>query len=103
MASEAVFISVVPHVRFEPGHIVMTCGVAELVQQGRLNPNIYLRRHLGGDWGGLDDSDRRWNDAALQSGEGRLFSAYRIDPNLEVWVITECDHSFTTLLLPSEY
>ena len=46
----------------------MTCGVDELVQQGQLKIlALYLRRHLGGDWGDLDDSDRRQNDAALKS------------------------------------
>ena len=103
MAPEAVFISLVPNVRFDPGQVVMTHGVSALVQQGRLNPNVYLRRHLGGDWGDLDDSDRRQNDAALKSGEDRLFSSYEVGPSLKVWVITEWDRSVTTLLLPSEY
>jgi hypothetical protein len=103
MAPEAVFLSLVPNVRFDPGQIVMTHGVSELVQQGRLNPNVYLRRHLGGDWGDLDDCDRRQNDAALKSGEDRLFSSYEVGPSLKVWVITEWDRSVTTVLLPSEY
>lgn len=103
MATEAVFIGVAPYVRFDPGQIVMTRGVSDLVQQGRLNPSACLRRHLGGDWGDLDDSDRRQNDAALKSGEARLFSSYEVGPNLKVWVITEWDRSVTTLLLPIEY
>lgn len=103
MATEAVFISLAPNVRFAPGDIVMTTGVAELVQQGRLNPTPYLRRHLGGDWGDLEEDDRHQNDATLASGEDRLFSSYQIDRDLKLWVITEWDRSVTTLLLPSEY
>ncbi|WP_175687259.1 hypothetical protein [Burkholderia multivorans] len=103
MASEALFIGLVPNLCFSPGQVVMTCGVDELVQQGRLNPTSYLRRHLGGDWGDLDDSDRRQNDAALKSGEDRLFSSYQVTPDLTFWIITEWDRSVTTLLLPSEY
>src|SRR3546814_2412325 len=80
----------------------MTAGVDELVRQGRLNPSPYLRRHLHGDWGDLDDSDRRQNDAALQSGEDRLFSSYQVTRDLKLWIITEWDRSLTTLLLPSE-
>ena len=30
-------------------------------------------------------------------------SAYEINPQLTLWVITEWDRSATTLLLPSEY
>ena len=89
--------------RFSPGQVVMTIGVDELVQQGRLNPTPYLRRHLSGDWGDLSDDDRRLNDAALKSGEDRLFSSYEVTRYLKLWIITEWDRSVTTLLLPSEY
>ena len=89
--------------RFSPGQVVMTAGVDELVRQGRLNPSPYLRRHLHGDWGDLSDNDRRLNDAALKSGEDRLFSSYQVTRDLKLWIITEWDRSVTTLLLPSEY
>jgi len=80
----------------------MTAGVNDLVQRGALNPAPYLQRHLNGDWGDLCDEDRRSNDAALKNGD-RLFSSYRITPDLKLWIITEWDRSVTTLLLPSEY
>ena len=89
--------------RFSPGQVVMTTGVDELVRQGRLNPTPYLHRHLHGDWGDLSGDDRRLNDAALASGEDRLFSSYQVMPDLKLWIITEWDRSVTTLLLPSEY
>ena len=89
--------------RFSPGKVVVTAGIDELVRQGRLNPAPYLRRHLHGDWGDLSDDDRRLNDAALKSGEDRLFSSYQVTRDLKLWIITEWDRSVTTLLLPSEY
>ena len=89
--------------RFSPGQVVITAGVDELVRQSRLNPAPYLRRHLDGDWGDLCDDDRQLNDAALKSGEDRLFSSYLVEPGLKLWIITEWDRSVTTLLLPSEY
>ena len=103
MAYEALFISVVSQSRFPTGQLVMTAGVDGLVRQGQLNPSSYLRRHISGDWGDLDDCDRRQNDAALLSGEDRLFSSYQVAPDLKLWIITEWDRSVTTLLLPSEY
>jgi hypothetical protein len=81
----------------------MTRGVDQLVRQGGLNPIPCLRRHLHGDWGDLSDNDRRQNNAALKSGEDRLFSSYEVSPDLKLWIITEWDRSVTTLLLPSEY
>ncbi|MDR2112568.1 MAG: hypothetical protein LBQ62_05650 [Candidatus Accumulibacter sp.] len=89
--------------RFSSGLVLMTCGVENLVQQGRLNPAPYLCRHFSGDWGDLSDSDKRQNNAALKSGEARLFSSYQVSPKLTLWIITEWDRSVTTLLLPDEY
>ncbi|UXS01880.1 hypothetical protein [Agrobacterium tumefaciens] len=103
MAHEALFLSVVPQPRFLTGQLVMTAGVDELVHQGRLNPGRYLARHLSADWGDLDDSDWQSNDTALRTGEDRLFSSYQVEPDLNLWIITEWDRSVTTLLLPSEY
>ncbi len=96
-------INLASQARFSPGQLVMTIGVDDLVRQGRLNPAPFLRRHLHGDWGDLSDGDRQLNDAALKSGEDRLFSSYQVTPNLKLWIITEWDRSVTTLLLPSEY
>lgn len=96
-------INAASQARFTPGHTVMTMGVDALVRAGRLNPAPFLYRHLCGDWGDLDDSDRRQNDAALRSGRDRLFSSYQVAPDLKLWIMTEWDRSVTTLLLPSEY
>ena len=102
MSVEALFISLVQKSRFPPGQVVMTAGVDELVQQGQLNPSVYLHRHLSGDWGDLDADDKRLNDAALEQGD-RLLSSYQVTPDLKVWIITEWDRSVTTVLLPHEY
>ncbi|EHC5873730.1 hypothetical protein JR782_004578 [Salmonella enterica subsp. enterica serovar Eastbourne] len=103
MTHEALIVSVVPQPRFLTGHLVMTSGVAELVREGCFNPGPYLVRHLGADWGDLDDSDWQSNDTALRTGEDRLFSSYQVGPDLKLWIITEWDRSVTTLLLPGEY
>lgn len=92
-----------PQQRFSMGHLVMTRDVANLVEQGRLDPAPYIARHLKADWGDLSDHDWRANDLALRSGEDRLFSSYEIDPGLRIYIITEWDRSVTTLMLPSDY
>ena len=96
-------INLASQARFSPGQLVMTIGVDTLIDEGRLDPAPYLYRHLSGDWGDLDAGDRSLNDAALQSGNDRLFSSYQVAPDLKLWIITEWDRSVTTLLLPSEY
>ena len=61
-----------------------------------------LSRHVRGDWGTLDVADLQSNERALQFG-GRLFSAYLTSQNVKFWIITECDRSVTTVLLPEDY
>lgn len=89
---------------FNPGQIVMTAAVSNLVETGQLNPTPALKRHLAGDWGELCDEDRASNQRALTHGD-RLFSSYDIDAGDEsrLWIITEADRSSTTLLLPNDY
>ena len=61
-----------------------------------------LARHTQGDWGTLDKEDWNANEHALRHG-GRLFSAYHSTQNIKFWIITECDRSVTTVLLPEDY
>lgn len=59
-------------------------------------------RHSQGDWGDLDEEDRRANERSLQDGT-RLLSAYRFSDGRRLWIITEADRSATTILLPEDY
>lgn len=87
---------------FSLGRLIMTRGVNQLVQAGRLDPLTYLRRHASRDWGELCHEDQRLNDHSMDNA-GRLMSSYPVSPTLTLWIITEWDRSVTTLLLPSEY
>lgn len=95
---------------FRTGQMSVTRGVLELCRQdARFAAFVSqsFRRHLSGDWGDLDDEDKRANDRALQAGE-RLFSAFNDDrfPKhgvANIWIITEADRSATTILFPDEY
>jgi hypothetical protein len=61
-----------------------------------------LSRHVQGDWGTLDAEDLQSNERALRFG-GRLFSSYHSSQNVKFWIITECDRSVTTVLLPEDF
>jgi hypothetical protein len=61
-----------------------------------------LQRHVIGDWGELDEEDKKANDQALLVGE-RLLSAYQSVTGIKFWIITEADRSVTTVLLPEDY
>ena len=61
-----------------------------------------LARHVVGDWGDLEDEDKQENELSVEQGF-RILSAYNLDDNTKIWIITERDRSATTILLPSEY
>ena len=82
---------------FSSGEILATPGALGLGVD--LMP--YLFRHLTGDWGDVDEFDKQQNDLAVKDGS-RVLSAYQT-PVGKLWLITECDRSATTFLLPDEY
>ena len=86
--------------RFELGRLLATPGVLNSVPSDDMW--LSLRRHHRGDWGDLDEHDKKVNEEALLLGN-RLFSAYRSVSGARFWIITEADRSVTTFLLPSEY
>ncbi len=80
--------------RFLPGDIVITPGVkAALLSDEAFHG---LVRHLAGDWGELDEHDRKQNEAALDHGF-RLLSRYVTPGGTKFYVITEHDRSVTTI------
>ena len=86
---------------FPLGRVVATQSAVALMEAARIEPLELLRRHQSGDWGDLDEEDRRENDYAV-SRFLRIFSAYGTSPD-RLWVITEADRSVTTILRPDEY
>ena len=78
----------------------MTATVAKMLEDGLLVP-LYIFRHNCGDWGDMCDEDKKANDDALKDGD-RIFSAYTT-PLGKIWIITEWDRSYTTVLIPDDY
>lgn len=86
--------------KFQPGTLYLTPGA--LYELGRGIVADAYQRHLRCDWSEMDPEDAEANRLAVETGEGRIFSAYQYG-NRRVWVITEADRSATTVLLPEEY
>jgi hypothetical protein len=89
-------------IKFSPGSIVATPGALAALEASGADPMAYLVRHTTGDWGDLDEHDRRENELSLLHGL-RLLSAYTLNSGTKIWIITEADRSVTTVLLPAEY
>ena len=88
--------------RLPLGQTVAARGALEAFTRTGTSPLPFLVRHQSGDWGDVDEEDKRANDLDLIHG-GRLLSAHHLPDGTKLWVITEADRSATTFLLPSEY
>ncbi|MBX7257358.1 MAG: hypothetical protein K1Y02_13425 [Candidatus Hydrogenedentes bacterium] len=86
--------------KFSLGQTVITRNALETLHPEDVPTS--MARHHAGDWGDLCDEDRQTNDRALAHG-GRLFSAYHDRNGTKFYIITECDRSVTTVLLPEDY
>lgn len=71
------------------------------MQEQRIDALAVLSRHVRGDWGDLDEEDKKENELSVTEGF-RILSAYGKGDS-RLWVITEADRSATTILLPREY
>jgi len=82
--------------KFAVGKLVITINA-----QHSLHPEDVakaLARHVSGDWGELDEHDRRENELSLAQGY-RLLSAYTDCNRVTFWIITEADRSVTNVEL----
>jgi len=88
--------------KFPLGQVVSTPGAIDALARAGQDAWQFIGRHVGGDWGELDEEDRRENELSLKEGF-RILSAYRLSDGTKIWVITEADRSSTCVLLPEEY
>ncbi len=86
---------------FPPGQIVSTVAARAACERFNTEPMELVRRHIGGDWGVLSESDVRANQDAVTYGD-RILSKYLVG-TVWMYVITEADRSSTCILLTHEY
>jgi hypothetical protein len=100
--------------RFEPGVLAMTLGIAEARRRGIINVGALFKRHFSGDYGEINDEDKRANELSIKKGSC-IVSGYDTDAG-RVLIITapesertilpdyvEGHRAFTTMLLAEEY
>jgi hypothetical protein len=88
--------------RFPFGRVVATPGALRALEKAEQLPAEFLDRHVNGDWGEVPDADKQENELSVEQGF-RILSAYTTNAGEQIWIITEADRSYTTILLPSEY
>ena len=86
--------------KFPLGRLVATPNALDTVPNDEIH--CALIRHHHGDWGDVCSEDHAANERGLVDGS-RLFSVYHTSGGMKFWIITECDRSITTILLPEDY
>ena len=89
-------------VMFELGQIVATKAALNAFDNCGDSPVTYIRRHQTGDWGELGADDKRANEVAIKQGL-RILSKYKIKSGESIYVITEWDRSYTTVMMREDY
>lgn len=85
---------------FNLGQVVTTRTIAESLEPEKVANMI--RNHVTGDFGVLCNEDIEMNKEAIRTGEDRILSAYVVD-GVKVYVITEWNREYTTVLYADEY
>lgn len=94
--------------KFNPGQICITHGALDVFSQPRPREQTLetlLMRHVSGDFGDVDEADRRANEIAMTDGN-MILSSYRLDAETTIWIISDpaddAGRRVTTVLLPEE-
>jgi hypothetical protein len=85
--------------KFPLGQILVTEGALELSQATQYSLVALLYRHASGDWGECTASEK---NRAYQSG-WPVFSSYYVQADEKLWIITDGERRYTSLLLPQEF
>ena len=90
------------HLRFHLGELSATAEVMAAARAAGVQVVAVVLRHLGGDWGNVDDSTRVGNDCAVATG-GALRSIYPLAGTGDAVVVTtDADRAHTVAELASQ-
>ena len=66
--------------------------------------NVCLFRHLGEDFGTVDDFEKQANLNAIESGDEQIMSSYLSQElRVKLWIITDAGRNSTLITTPEEF
>jgi len=90
---------------FQLGKLMCTAAINTAMREPKsgFEPEVReaLQKYICSDWGECDKEDWRANDEALELGN-RILASYTTSKG-KIWIITEANRSYTTILFPSDY
>ena len=92
-------------INYSLGKVVMTNGInSKMAENKKFSDEIMncFKKYMVCDWGDICNEDKEMNDNALRTGTARVLAAYNTSEG-RVYIITEQDRSYTTILFADEY
>ena len=90
---------------FTMGNLVMTRAINDTIADNESfakEITSALRRYISADWGDLSLRDKSLNDSAVETGTDRILAAYHTTKG-KVYIVTEWDRSYTTIMFAQDY
>lgn len=92
--------------RFNLGRVVMTRGINDdIAENAEFAKDVLnsLRRYAAADFSDMEyEEDIQMNYDAIENGDNRILASYETCEG-KIYIITEWDRSYTTILYPHEY
>jgi hypothetical protein len=85
------------------GQVVATRAAVDVIADAGQDPIEFITMHQHLEQGELGEDDWQSNLSAVANDDDRVLSKFKTSKGEFLYVITECDRSATTILLPSEY
>lgn len=91
--------------KFKIGQVVITRGVNDKIAESIEFSQFILdsiAKYRNCIWGDLPNEDKRMNDLAIKNNNDRIVARYNNEFG-DIYIITEWDRSYTTILFINEY
>ncbi len=85
--------------------VVMTRVINDCIADDQIFTKEVLKamlRYKNHDWGEMSEEDKKLNDEALRNATDRILAAYETSQG-KIYIITEYDRRYITILFSHEY
>ena len=90
---------------FTTGQVIQTKGLYSLLENNPTRHNEVVaafNQYVTGNWGNTCPEDAAMNNEAVRTGNDRIVAKCKLS-FADIFIITEIDRSYTTILLCDEY
>lgn len=88
--------------KFDPGDILSTKAAMETVLKAKAAGQIYVQKHLKGNFGDIDCKQKKANKENIASKSGKIISKYLLSNGSMLKIVTDFENKTTIFCVPDE-